>query len=88
MTQIVQKTGGGVNYIIAQDRDTSIVHGMPGEAIRLGGAVYILPPEKICLALTSLAARIVGKNERAMVNRQDGDSQIDSVFLGHDLSGS
>ncbi len=73
---------------IAQDRDTSIVHGMPGEAIRLGGAVYILPPEKICLALTSLAARIVSKNERAMVNRQDGDSQIDSVFLGHDLSGS
>ena len=42
---------------IAQDKDTSVVHGMPGEAIRLGGATYVLPPEKISMTLTSLVAR-------------------------------
>ncbi len=29
---------------IAQDKESSVVHGMPGEAIKLGGATYILPP--------------------------------------------
>jgi two-component system chemotaxis response regulator CheB len=43
---------------IAQDKETSVVHGMPGEAIRLGGASYVLPPEKISIMLTSLAARV------------------------------
>ncbi len=37
---------------MAQDRDTAVVHGMPGEVIRLGGATYVLQPEKICLALS------------------------------------
>jgi len=46
---------------IAQDKETSIVHGMPGEAIRLGGASYVLPPEKISIMLTSLAARVCSK---------------------------
>ncbi len=32
---------------IAQDEQTSTVHGMPGEAIRLKGARYILPPDRI-----------------------------------------
>ncbi|MCK4359954.1 MAG: chemotaxis response regulator protein-glutamate methylesterase [Candidatus Cloacimonetes bacterium] len=32
---------------IAQDKESSVVHGMPGEAIRLGAATYILSPEKI-----------------------------------------
>jgi two-component system chemotaxis response regulator CheB len=44
---------GAVTF--AQDAETSIVHGMPGEAIRLGGASFVLPPEKIAAALTSLA---------------------------------
>src|SRR5690606_17264300 len=39
----------------AQDKDSSIVHGMPGEAIKLGAAVHILPPEKIAAVLTSVA---------------------------------
>ena len=43
---------GAVTF--AQDRDSSVVHGMPGEAIRLGGATYTLPPEKIAAMLTSL----------------------------------
>jgi two-component system chemotaxis response regulator CheB len=32
---------------IAQDEETSVVHGMPGEAIKLKGARYILPPERV-----------------------------------------
>lgn len=39
---------------IAQDAVSSVVHGMPGEAIKLGGAVYILPPESIAAILGDL----------------------------------
>jgi two-component system chemotaxis response regulator CheB len=73
---------------IAQDRDTAVVHGMPGEAIKLGGATYVLTPEKICRALASLTTKTVGNDGRPMANRQDGASEIDGPFLGHDLSGS
>ncbi|MBI4663262.1 MAG: chemotaxis-specific protein-glutamate methyltransferase CheB [Verrucomicrobia bacterium] len=44
---------GGIT--IAQDEATSIVHGMPGEAIRLGAATFVLPPEQIATTLTRLA---------------------------------
>jgi two-component system, chemotaxis family, protein-glutamate methylesterase/glutaminase len=44
---------------IAQDRDSSVVHGMPGEAIALGAAVHVLPAERIAGALiTELARRL------------------------------
>jgi two-component system chemotaxis response regulator CheB len=36
---------GGIT--IAQDEKTSVVHGMPGEAIDLDAAAYVLSPEKI-----------------------------------------
>jgi two-component system, chemotaxis family, protein-glutamate methylesterase/glutaminase len=36
---------------IAQDRETSIVHGMPGEAIQMGGAQLVLPSDKVADAL-------------------------------------
>jgi len=42
---------------IAQDKESSVVHGMPGEAIKLGGASFILPPGKIADMLTSFAHR-------------------------------
>jgi two-component system, chemotaxis family, protein-glutamate methylesterase/glutaminase len=32
---------------IAQDEETSVVHGMPGEAIKLKGARFVLPPERV-----------------------------------------
>ena len=32
---------------IAQDEKTSIVWGMPGEAVKLGAANYVLPLNKI-----------------------------------------
>jgi len=39
---------------IAQDKETSIVHGMPGEAIKLNGATYILPSNRIAEKLVNL----------------------------------
>lgn len=40
---------------IAQDKDSSVVHGMPGEAIKLDAATYILAPDKIAAVLIGLA---------------------------------
>lgn len=48
---------GAMTY--AQDAETSVVHGMPGEAIRLGGACHVLPPERIAMALATLARSAV-----------------------------
>lgn len=39
---------------IAQDMESSVVHGMPGEAIKLGAATYVFPPEKIAVILGNL----------------------------------
>lgn len=39
----------------AQDKDSSVVHGMPGEAIKLDAATFILAPDKIAAVMTSLA---------------------------------
>jgi two-component system chemotaxis response regulator CheB len=39
---------------IAQDRDTSIVYGMPGEAVRIGGVNYVLPCGKIADAIITI----------------------------------
>lgn len=41
---------------IAQDKDSSVVHGMPGEAIFLDAATYVLPPRGVAAALAQLAA--------------------------------
>lgn len=38
----------------AQDKESSVVHGMPGEAIRLDAATLVLPPERITAALMNL----------------------------------
>lgn len=39
---------------IAQDEESSVVFGMPGEAVRLGAATHVLPPEKIAAVIWSL----------------------------------
>lgn len=39
---------------IAQDQESSIVHGMPGEAISLDAATHVLSPDRIAEALGSL----------------------------------
>jgi two-component system, chemotaxis family, protein-glutamate methylesterase/glutaminase len=40
---------------IVQDQDSAVVYGMPGEAIRLDAAMYVLPPERIAARLAWLA---------------------------------
>jgi two-component system chemotaxis response regulator CheB len=42
---------------IAQNEETSVVHGMPGEAIKINAAMHILSPEEISTALTALIKR-------------------------------
>jgi two-component system chemotaxis response regulator CheB len=49
----VRRAGG---LTIAQDEATSVVFGMPGEAVRLGAAQHVLPLETIGPALGRLAA--------------------------------
>jgi two-component system chemotaxis response regulator CheB len=46
---------------IAQDKDSSIVHGMPGEAIALGAAGLVLPADKIASALLTLVNDRIAK---------------------------
>jgi two-component system chemotaxis response regulator CheB len=46
------KERGGIT--IAQDKESSLIHGMPGEAIRLDAALHVLPPEKISALLVQL----------------------------------
>lgn len=41
----------------AQDKESSVVHGMPGEAIRLEAAMHVLSPEKIGRQLASAMDR-------------------------------
>ncbi|TGE32167.1 chemotaxis-specific protein-glutamate methyltransferase CheB [Desulfosporosinus sp. Sb-LF] len=49
------KDAGGITF--AQDHDSSIIHGMPGEAIRLGGADYVMPPRDIASVLVDLVTK-------------------------------
>jgi len=42
---------------ITQDRESSVVHGMPGAAIEIGAAVHILPADRIAGALITEMSR-------------------------------
>ena len=53
MEMKMMKDNGAVT--IAQDRESSVVYGMPGEAVRLDGATYVLTPEEIAPTLEALA---------------------------------
>lgn len=47
----LRRTGG---VTIAQDEDTSVIFGMPGEAVRIGAAQYVLSPGQIAELLRGL----------------------------------
>jgi two-component system chemotaxis response regulator CheB len=51
----VMKEEGAIT--IAQDEESSVIHGMPGEAVNLDAATYVLSPEGIASVLTRLADR-------------------------------
>ena len=40
----LQRAGGAT---VVQNEETSVVFGMPGEAVRLGAAAHVLPPDEI-----------------------------------------
>ena len=40
----------------AQDKESSVVHGMPGEAIKLDAAMFVLAPQEIVALLTNLVS--------------------------------
>lgn len=50
----LMRAAGAVTF--AQDAESSVVHGMPGEAITLGGAVYVMTPEAIGATVMRLMA--------------------------------
>jgi len=58
----VLKQAGAVTFV--QDKDSSAVHGMPGEAIRLDAAMFILSPEKIAAMLINVASGGIVRPER------------------------
>jgi two-component system chemotaxis response regulator CheB len=72
---------GAVTF--AQDQGSSIVHGMAGEAIRIGAATYVLSPEKICMAVIGLVTKNAG-----VVQRSQREIEGIDPFLRSGLSGS
>ena len=55
---------------IAQDEATSVVWGMPGEAVTLGAAQYVLALENVAGKILSLAdAMDITRDARRGVNR-------------------
>ncbi len=52
--QLMRKRGA---VTVAQDKDTSLIFGMPGEAVKIGAARYVLPPSKISQILTEMVDR-------------------------------
>ena len=49
---------------LAQDENTSVVWGMPGEAVRMGAAEQVLPLERLAAAALELAATRAAAAER------------------------
>ncbi len=52
------KAAGG--YVIAQDEATSIIYGMPGEAVRLGAVDQVLPIDQIYQAIEKRVLYVMG----------------------------
>jgi len=53
----MKQTGAGT---IAQDEASSVVYGMPREAVRLGAADHVVPLGRIPAAILSQLRRIAG----------------------------
>jgi two-component system chemotaxis response regulator CheB len=47
---------------IAQDKESCVVYGMPGEAVNLNAATYVLSPPKIAELLAGMLKEKMVKN--------------------------
>ncbi len=76
---------------IAQDRDSSVVHGMPGAAIEMGAATQILPAERIAGALIAELTRRISASWRGRTSSESAvvliaeDSPTQAQQLAHIL---
>ena len=61
----LMKEQGGVTLV--QNEESSVVFGMPGEAIKLAAATYVLSPEKIAVALQSVVKKEPENKTRSVV---------------------
>jgi two-component system, chemotaxis family, protein-glutamate methylesterase/glutaminase len=52
----LMKEQGAITLV--QDEESSVVPGMPGEAIKLDAATYVLPPDKLAALLAGLVKKI------------------------------
>ncbi|MEP7355875.1 MAG: chemotaxis-specific protein-glutamate methyltransferase CheB [Anaerolineales bacterium] len=55
--KLLRDTGAAT---LVQDEASSVVHGMPGEAIKLGAAAFVLRPERIAATLLALTRKSKG----------------------------
>ncbi len=62
---LLMKRKGAVT--IVQDEASAVVYGMPAEAVNIGAATYVLPPEKIALLLENLARNTVESRTRGKI---------------------
>ena len=60
--QAIQENGG---LVLAQDEETSVIFGMPSEAIRTGAVHHVLPLEQIAAAVNRRMAIYAGATNRA-----------------------
>jgi two-component system chemotaxis response regulator CheB len=51
-------------YTLAQDEETSVVFGMPKEAIKLGGVDEVLPIQRISQAIWSFLQKQENETEK------------------------
>jgi two-component system chemotaxis response regulator CheB len=68
------KNSGG--YTICQDKTTSIVFGMPGAAIRMGGAHKVLPDEEIASGILEVIVDRDHQTSRASAGRFNAKHDI------------
>lgn len=56
----LQRAGG---VTVAQNEDSSVVFGMPGEAVRIGAAAHVLAPDEIVRLIATCTADASGSGE-------------------------